>query len=77
MKFCLGPMRWKLMSDPTGMTTCIAVPLTPDLAGLENIQEGVTKLVARKWWKRPRSFSSVFPTPWLYNQAKDNPISIH
>lgn len=44
------------MSDPTGMTTPTAVPPTPDLAGLENLQEGVTKLLLGNGGNVPGAF---------------------
>lgn len=62
-------MCWKLVSDPAGVTTPMAMPptWTGELTGESN------KAFARKWWKDSRSFSSIFPTPRLYNQAKDDP----
>lgn len=38
-------MCWKAMSDPMGVTTPITVMPMPDLAGPENLQKGVTKIL--------------------------------
>lgn len=38
-------MCWKAMSDPMGVTAPITVMPMPDLAGPENLQKGVTKIL--------------------------------
>lgn len=54
-------MCWKAMSDPTGVTTPITVMPMPDLAGPENLQKGVTKILLGNGGKIQGTFFFFFP----------------
>lgn len=54
-------MCWKAMSDPTGVTAPITVMPMPDLAGPENLQKGVTKILLGNGGKIQGTFFFFFP----------------